>query len=156
MNVHYRSVRIVNIKGQTIPSTWSRPEQILTTTTYDMLSVQDHIVDIPLSRPRTILGVLGRSVGSFLALMFLVSLIPLIALAAIGGERLLDKLMLPIVIVLAPFVYVFLALPAARKVYIEKQMEILVRRERGVGDKYKILPAKLWPDFAAKLHAPFP
>jgi hypothetical protein len=30
-------------------------------------------------------------------------LIPLIALSAIGGERLLDKLMLPIVIVLAPW-----------------------------------------------------
>ena len=134
-------------------STWTKPSQTLTATTYDLASVQDHVLEARLFRPGPILRILSLFLLLFFAGMLATFLIPLIVLSIAGGKSLLNNQVWPALILWGVIWLLFVALPVARKSFLCRQMVDHVKKTRGVQDRYEIVPLKNWDKWARRLNA---
>jgi len=146
MIVHFRSMKIIDVKKQMLSSTLTRPEQTLTTTTFDMSSVEDHVLDVKLGRLPAVLWMARAALVVTLAVSLPLFWVPLVIL---GGKNFLTSMLLFVLLVL-----VLVGLPVARRFYIKKEMESCVKEARGAQERFQVVRAQDWSRWSAKLTKP--
>jgi len=150
MIVRFRSVKIAGTSEQELHPTAGGQRRSLVTTQYDLASVQDHILDVPLLRPPSILKILGPLLAFLIGGMLMVW-IPLILFSFILGKSLFSRLFELIIVLWGLMVFFFIALPAGKSAFLKKQMESCVKDVRGTQARYEVVLLKDWQKWVSKL-----
>lgn len=148
MIVRFISVKIISVQGQYLPSTRSQPARTRTTTKYDLSSAQEHVLDIG---PPPVLLTIKETLIDSLFISIFTFLVPLLAMAMIGGTPLLVKAAGPVFIVWTIACMIVFGPRGARHSHQRKQMKLHVDAVRGTQDNYEIVLAKNWAKWKARL-----